>query len=302
MKSPQRPLCTRRDILWALLAVAAGLACLFASSRSADYLQLNRLALAADVLVDDALTQNTQTFLAVSALKAGLALVEGSSVGVGIEVQVGDLVQPIYDYIDYIWRFLFYSLVILGFYKLLLETGVYLIGLQLAGIGLLAAASAALWPSRSKQLGRIARRIVLGGIFFAYVAPVALIVTDWAAANYTDPLKIRQARAIEHVRIEAGRTQNEFLAFKDDLSITSPGESLSLLRTRLRALVSGMNRIIHGAIHAFIYFAVIVLCELFIFPLISAYALYKAAHFAFGRFLEPRRAPEEAPASEGGAP
>lgn len=286
----------RRDVLLGLLAATAGLACIVFSSLSADYLQLTRLADAAQGLVDDALTQNTQTFLAVSALKAGLALVEGSSVGVGIEVQVGDLVQPVYDYVDYIWRFLFYSLLILGFYKLLLDTGVFLIGMKVVGLGLLLAAAASAWPHRRKRLARIARSVALGGLLFAYVVPLALIATNWAASTYTDPLKDRYAGSIERVRIEARNIQAEFLALKDELSITSPNESLSLLRTRLRALVVGMTRTIEDALHAFIYYVVIVLCELFVFPLISAYALYKGAHFAFGRFFETHRMPHAAQA------
>ncbi len=43
-------------------------------------------------------------FLVLSAVKSGLAVVEGSEVGIGFSLQVGDLVQSVYDYVDIAWK------------------------------------------------------------------------------------------------------------------------------------------------------------------------------------------------------
>jgi hypothetical protein len=43
-------------------------------------------------------------FLVLSAIKSGIAVLEGSEVGVGFNLQVGDAVQSIYDYVDVAWR------------------------------------------------------------------------------------------------------------------------------------------------------------------------------------------------------
>ncbi|NQU44987.1 hypothetical protein HQ520_17005, partial [bacterium] len=88
-------------------------------------------------LVDEALEDNVKGFAAVSAVKAALALVEGSSVGVGFDLQVGDLVQPAYDYVDFVWRVFLWATFILMTYKILLETGILGLGIQLAGVGLI---------------------------------------------------------------------------------------------------------------------------------------------------------------------
>ncbi|MCB2149524.1 MAG: hypothetical protein KQI81_23790, partial [Deltaproteobacteria bacterium] len=43
-------------------------------------------------------------FLVLSAVKSGLAVIEGSEVGIGFNLQVGDLVQSVYDYVDIAWK------------------------------------------------------------------------------------------------------------------------------------------------------------------------------------------------------
>ncbi|MCH7549547.1 MAG: hypothetical protein IH969_08455, partial [Candidatus Krumholzibacteriota bacterium] len=74
------------------------------------------------VELDDTLERDMVTFLLITAVKASLAMIEGSNVGVGFELQVGDIVQPAYDYVDFFWRAFLYAFMVLGFYKLLLET------------------------------------------------------------------------------------------------------------------------------------------------------------------------------------
>lgn len=43
-------------------------------------------------------------FLVLSTIKSGLAVLEGSEVGVGFNLEIGDIVQSIYDYVDVAWR------------------------------------------------------------------------------------------------------------------------------------------------------------------------------------------------------
>lgn len=43
-------------------------------------------------------------FLILSGIKSGLAVVEGSEIGVGFNLEIGDAVQSVYDYVDIAWR------------------------------------------------------------------------------------------------------------------------------------------------------------------------------------------------------
>lgn len=54
--------------------------------------------------LDDAFDRALTGFLLLSTIKSGLAVVEGSEVGIGFNLELGDVVQPIYDYVDIAWR------------------------------------------------------------------------------------------------------------------------------------------------------------------------------------------------------
>ena len=80
-----------------------------------DYAGMKQLNKSNAVYLDSAFQQSIATFGVLSALKVGLAIVEGTDVGVGINVEVGDAVQAAYDYVDIAWRVvLLGSTVLLG--------------------------------------------------------------------------------------------------------------------------------------------------------------------------------------------
>ncbi len=72
--------------------------------RGIEAVGLRPLSHANEVYLDAAFQRSMQTFGVLSALKIGLAIIEGTEVGVGASVQVGDAVQAVYDYVDIAWR------------------------------------------------------------------------------------------------------------------------------------------------------------------------------------------------------
>jgi hypothetical protein len=48
--------------------------------------------------------KSVKGFLILSSIKSGLAVLEGSEIGVGFNLEIGDLVQSIYDYVDIAWK------------------------------------------------------------------------------------------------------------------------------------------------------------------------------------------------------
>jgi len=54
--------------------------------------------------LQSSLNQSLATFALLSGIKVGLAVLEGSELGVGFGIEVGDAVQSTYDYIDVAWR------------------------------------------------------------------------------------------------------------------------------------------------------------------------------------------------------
>jgi len=128
-------------------------------------------------------------FGVMSVLKAGLDIIEGSelgaSFGVTAQLQVGDIVQPAYDYVDIAWRTLLTSCVTLLSIRYLLKAAQivdhYVLGVTLI---LVACFLGILWWRRNWTRTRSLLRDILG---IAVVATLALYyilpLSVWSASK-----------------------------------------------------------------------------------------------------------------------
>lgn len=298
MSFPPVSLRARRRLLAAMLAVLAVLFLLL-TPLVATVTGYNALTARTETLVDDAIASNTATFLVVSAIKAGLAVVEGSAVGVGFELEIGDFVQPVYDYVDFIWKALLYALMVLGLYKLLLEAGMLAAGLKLIGAGLALWALALTARRYRKAAARWGRVAVVLGLLLAYVVPAALWATHFLSSHYTDPLKARYDAQIAGIKAELGDTADELMDLRDRVSVLRPGESLDEVKAAMLIAMHRAANLVWGGMTAFVSLVLILFFEQFVFPLLSAWVLYRFVHYAVDRTLHATPiAPEPAPAAE----
>jgi hypothetical protein len=111
-------------IAFAALFAALGLFCVIFPDAAGKVLLYDAATAESQKLIADALVENGAAFVTVSAVKGAMAIVEGSAVGVGFELELGDIVQPAYDYVDFVWDIFLWAIVILTFYKVLLDTGI----------------------------------------------------------------------------------------------------------------------------------------------------------------------------------
>jgi len=72
--------------------------------------------------LNESFDRSMNGFLVLSAIKGGLAVLEGSEVGVGFNLEVGDIVQSIYDYVDVAWKTSLAGGTILLLIQLVLQT------------------------------------------------------------------------------------------------------------------------------------------------------------------------------------
>ncbi len=115
----------RRGLIAAGLLAALFLAAAGLLDRGLDAAGLKYLTQTNSRYLDNAFQKSLSGFLVLSSIKSGLAVVEGSEVGVGFSLELGDVVQPVYDYVDIAW-------------KAALAGGSIIVGMQLAlkGLGL----------------------------------------------------------------------------------------------------------------------------------------------------------------------
>ena len=67
-------------------------------------LGMKNISDANDKYLKDSFNKAVNGFLILSGIKSGLAVIEGSEVGIGFNLQLGDVVQSVYDYVDIAWK------------------------------------------------------------------------------------------------------------------------------------------------------------------------------------------------------
>jgi hypothetical protein len=91
--------------------------------------------------LDNSIDKSTSVFLSLSAIKAFTAVIEGSEIGVNafgqFSLQVGDIVQSLYDIIDIMWKVSFVGVVALSVQKIFLEYFPTILLSHMVGISIL---------------------------------------------------------------------------------------------------------------------------------------------------------------------
>jgi len=280
------------------LLLVLGLFLLLAQGRGVERWTLQEsLSSRAGAEIDQALEKNIVVFAGISAIKAAVALVEGSSVGVGFELEVGDLVQPAYDYIDFVWRLFLYTILILTFYKQLFDSGILGTGLVLLGIGALLWGAGGFIRPGQQRFRLWGGGLLKAGFLIAYGVPAILLLSQWLSQRYTDPLKVKTAEKISETRKHFEMAKQEFLGLKDRISLMNPVESVENVRDSLMNIVDSVSKAAWRSAGTMLYFVSILLFDLLFLPILMALMLYALFRFGMGR-LE-RAAPRKgAPAPQ----
>ncbi len=91
-----------------IILTVLSLACLAAAAgmldKSIGFFGMQRLGQANDAYLQEAFDRSLAGFLVLSGIQSGLAVIEGSEVGIGFNLEIGDIVQSVYDYVDIAWK------------------------------------------------------------------------------------------------------------------------------------------------------------------------------------------------------
>lgn len=111
-----------RPSILILLTIALILATKGHLDRAITRVGLGSINASNDKYLSDSFDKSLKGFLVLSGIKSGVAVLEGSTVGVGFNLEVGDIVQSIYDYVDVAWRTSLAGCTVLLLMRLTLET------------------------------------------------------------------------------------------------------------------------------------------------------------------------------------
>jgi hypothetical protein len=202
---------TKRFFLLLVLAAAIFLAATQQIDRAISYLGMGKVAQSNEQYLNDSFDQAVSGFLILSAIKSGLAVIEGSEVGVGFNLELGDVVQSVYDYVDVAWQTALLGGTVILVTRLLIQA----VGMLDHWFLTLALASLVLfllfrWLAPGKRrLSRVTWEMFfflnIFAVVFYIVFPFAIAGASFLSERITKPL-------IEE-------SQNSFESIKDDFSI-----------------------------------------------------------------------------------
>ncbi len=171
------------------------------------------------------------TFLTLSVVKSGLAILEGSSanlslLGSGLDVEVGDIVQSSYDTVDFAWRVMLMSYLALFLAEVLVMLGEVAGGFLLGLACLVGAVFLVLnWREAGGRWLRLAGRLLSVLLVLAVtlylLLPLSLLVGSSVSSSIVEPIRAENQQALE----ELNRKINIFQG-----SVTGwPGKAKDLL-------------------------------------------------------------------------
>ena len=237
--------------------------------------------------LDRSLNRNLVSFASVSGIKAVLAIVEDSTVGAGFSLQIGDISEPAYDFIDWIWDALLYSLMIQTLYKLILDTNVLTVGYFITAAGLLLAALSVIKPSASRNPKRFARLLIFLGISVVYILPCTLHITHIIDNQYLQTARQQNLKQIALVAEEFDGVKTELMELRKKVSLLRPVQSVENIKEEVIRISNTISTAVSRSVTIFLTQVLLLAIELFLLPLFVAFALYKAGGL-FVRSLDRR--------------
>lgn len=183
--------------------------------------------------LDESQSKAFTTFLTLSVVKSGLAILEGSSanlslLGSGLDVEVGDIVQSSYDTIDFAWRVMLVSYLALFLAEVLVMLG-EVAGGFLLGLACLVGAAFLVLSRRDtggrwlRLLGRVLSVLLVLAVTLYLLLPLSLLIGSSLSDGIVEPIRSENQQALE----ELNRKINIFQG-----SVTGwPGKAKDLLES-----------------------------------------------------------------------
>ncbi|MBN1327758.1 MAG: hypothetical protein JW996_07395 [Candidatus Cloacimonetes bacterium] len=229
-------------------------------------------------ITDESLIRQTTSFLAVSTIKTTLAIIEGSSVGGEVSavilsadsnIEIGDIVQAPYDFIDFIWKILLLGIIILTVLKMLFLTGLGDTGIYLLGAGILLKILSISLKLKSLHLHKLSRNLIVLGSLLSLFVPVLLVFSYHSSEFFVE--KFEKNMSLEITELESDWTQ-----FRQEITLKD-------FKGSLQNSFAFIKRTYRKMIVIMLEYVGIILLKFIFFPIIFGVLIYQLAkHFFSG--------------------
>jgi hypothetical protein len=206
------------------------------------------------------LQRQSVSFLLVSTLKSSLAMIEGSDIGIGFSLEVGDIVQSTYDLVDFTWKILLFGILLITFSKIFFESNLINIGVYILGAGFLISIWGLFIRKYSDKLIALGSSVIIAGIIVSFYVPVSTLVSFRACEYFVDHIERDLNDQMETVL-------KDWEEFKSDLSLKEIKSSVYSAAAFVKELFLKLTRIL-------ITYTCLIIIRYLLFPIIVAYGFF----------------------------
>ena len=217
-------------------------------------------------------------FIALSLMKGTTDVIEGSTVNlnsfIGIDLQIGDIIQPIYDVINTLWKVSFASVVILKIETLYYE----IFKVKIANI-LIISSLLTYFPSLyfkngiTKILKKISKYIFMIIVFIYIVIPSSILISSGISKYFEDEYKKPEIEELNKNFDKLTKVKDNLFTLEENKSIFNIPAQIDGTKGKIKDLTDEIENISKNLVNYTPIIVGIMLLSYIILPLIIMFIL-----------------------------
>ena len=174
--------------------------------------------------MQDSYNESKKLFVTLSVLKGTMAVIEGSTLNanavVGVDIELGDVVQPIYDMVNILWRTSLVSVVILKIETLYFDFFSVKLSSFLITATLIGLAPSLFFKNKFTDIiKKISKYIFYSFLFIYLLIPFVLFVTSLSVNKMEKEYQVPAISRINENVTELGKSAESFFKPAENTSI-----------------------------------------------------------------------------------
>lgn len=168
--------------------------------------------------------ESKKLFVTLSVLKGTMAVIEGSTLNanavVGVDIELGDIVEPVYDMVNILWRTSLVSVVILKVETLYFEFFSIKLSSLLITISLIGLAPSLFFRNKITMiLRKIVKYIFYSFLFIYILIPFVLFLTSMSVNKMEKEYRVPAIERINKNVTELSKSAESFFRLEENTSI-----------------------------------------------------------------------------------
>ncbi|MBP6468755.1 MAG: hypothetical protein KA277_12210 [Fusobacteriaceae bacterium] len=230
--------------------------------------------------------ESKKLFITLSLMKGTTDVIEGSTINlnsiVGMDLQVGDMIQPVYDVINTIWKVSFASVVILKIETLYYEVFKVKIANVLIVTSLLTYFPSLYFKNKiSTILKRISKYIFLVITFIYLVIPSSILISSGISKYFEEEYQKPAVVELNKNFDKLTKVKDELFTLEENKSIFNIPAQIDGTKQKLKNLTNEIEIVSKNIIDYTPIIVGIMLLSYIILPLIILFLLYKLVRIIF---------------------